>query len=102
MKRNGEQLYYPQSGTEGCRAATIHNVPDPLCILVRCVTIFYQRGNGINISCNMACRFCGNCSGTRHDRSSYCFSFFSKGQKKKENAFDLSDTHSRNSKLCRQ
>jgi hypothetical protein len=33
MKRNGEQLYYPQSGTEGCRAATIHNVPDPLCIL---------------------------------------------------------------------
>lgn len=30
MKRNGEQLYYPQSGTEGCRAATIHNVPDPL------------------------------------------------------------------------
>ena len=25
MKRNGEQLYYPQSGTEGCRAATIHN-----------------------------------------------------------------------------
>lgn len=22
MKRNGEQLYYPQSGTEGCRAAT--------------------------------------------------------------------------------
>lgn len=33
MKRNEEQLYYPQSGTEGCRAATIHNVPDPLCIL---------------------------------------------------------------------
>ena len=21
MKRNGEQLYYPQSGTEGCRAS---------------------------------------------------------------------------------